>query len=120
MHIFGLCSLRFWISENSEANREVGKQIAIGSLGEWFNIRIEIWHGTSKEIRYKTYINDELVYVSDNYFNCHTGVAPINAVAKVRINSLKAAAVDMYIDNVSFMQKNSTEATYKNDDAILQ
>ena len=107
-------------NQNSEANRVVGNPITIGSFNEWITLKVEVWHGKSDAIRFKTYINGELVCVSDNYFNCHAGVAPINAITKVRINTLKAAVVTMCVDNVSFRQLSSSEATYKNDDAILQ
>jgi hypothetical protein len=38
-------------------------------LGEWFNLRIENYTGDKDTVRIKVYINDELIAVSDNFYD---------------------------------------------------
>ena len=99
--------------------RYSGRKIKIASLGEWFNIKVEIWNGDKDTVRIKTYVNGELVYVSDNYFMSHKGTVPYTAINTVRINTLRASETVVLVDNVSFMQKTATDAVYRDDDDML-
>lgn len=38
-------------------------------LGEWFKLRIEYYDGEPTTLRAKTYVNDKLIAVSDNYYD---------------------------------------------------
>ena len=116
----GIYMQDFSHSDGSQVpNRVKGQKFKIANIGEWFNLKVEIWNGDKNTIRFKIYINGELTYVSDNYWGRQDNVAPYTSVNTVRINSLKGAQVSMYLDNVSFAQKTADDITYTDDDAML-
>ena len=68
----------------------------------WFNLRIEYYPegGDSSALRFKTYINGELAYVSDNYVTANAAyLAKIDSVA---IRCYKTSTTKIYLDNVGF------------------
>ena len=79
-----------------------GKSIAIANNKEWFKLRVEYYGGTGfNNTRAKTYINDELVYVSNNYYNSQKGDLPFNDSTTVRYYTYGGCVATIYYDNVS-------------------
>ena len=74
--------------------------------GEWFNLRVEYYVGGRDELRIHTYINGELVFVSDNFYGFYKDQDPnpTNAIDRVRLYSLNAADGKLYVDNYSLVQ----------------
>lgn len=54
-----------WTASNS-CSRDVG---VTAKVGEWFNLRIEFYTGTTDTTRIKVFFNGDCVLVSDNYFD---------------------------------------------------
>ena len=73
---------------------------------EWFTLRIEIYKGTRNEMRILTYVNDSLVYVTNNFYRAHISEDPndLTDVTKVRFLALAACEATILLDNVSLSQ----------------
>ena len=70
--------------------------------GGWFNLRIEYYpaDGNKDALNFKTYINDVLVYESNNYYL--TGENFLASVDNVVIRCYKTATTVIYLDNLGF------------------
>ncbi len=101
-------------SENNVPGRIWGMdQKTDVSADEEINLKVEIYSGDAKTVRYKTYVNGELVYISNNYYG--KSVENLNAkpnfdISTVSIMTESATAATMYIDNVEFAYKKLTLA----------
>ncbi len=79
-------------------------------IGEWFKFRIEYYVGDHDTVRIKLFINDDLIAVSDNYYDTNGTKAnglpgkPETALASVRIFFNKPPEATYYIDNVRTYQ----------------
>ena len=79
-----------------------------GDFSDWFTLRIEIYEGSRNEMRIKTYINDTLVYITNNFYNSHAKDehAGLDLVKKVSILALSSCEATMYLDNASLVKTN--------------
>lgn len=72
---------------------------------DWFTLRIEIFKGERNEMRILTYINDDLVYVTNNYYRSHIDDPnPLENVTQVRFLALSDCEATILLDNVSVTQ----------------
>ena len=72
---------------------------------DWFTLRIEIFKGERNEMRILTYINDDLVYVTNNYYRSHVDEPnPLEKVTQVRFLALTDCEATILLDNVSVTQ----------------
>ncbi len=76
------------------------------SATEWFTLRIEIFKGARNEMRILTYINDSLVYVTNNFYRSHISDEPnpLEKVTQVRFLALTDCEATILMDNVSLTQ----------------
>ncbi len=85
----------------------VNTRLAEAELGEWFNIRAEYYVGDHDTVRIKFYFNDELVAVTDNYYDqsgekLKNGVGtPNSGFDRTRIATMSAYDVVVEMDNLS-------------------
>lgn len=88
--------------------------------GEWFNIRIEYYYVTDSEMLAVTYINNKLVYVSNNY-NCEnskdSSVWPVFDAEKYTLPSDKKIGG---IDKFMFTMPSNTDVTIYIDNCIIR
>ena len=86
---------------------KAGKSIQIAENGEWIKLRIEYYGGQSfDDTRAKTYVNGELVYVSNNFYNCQKeGATPFNGATGVRYYTYGGCVSTLLFDNVSVERK---------------
>ena len=80
----------------------VGPSAIIGNSHEWLKFRIEIdmGDGTKDTLSYRTYVNGNLVYESNNYWQCETGnPCQITEIAKIRFSTFNVAQGSIYFDN---------------------
>ena len=92
----------------SSASKGVyGKSVKIAECGEWFNLRIEYYSGTNFDtVRAKTYINGNLVYVSNNFYGSQAeGAVPYNDSNAVRFYTYGGCVATTYFDNVTLEKK---------------
>ena len=77
-----------------------------GDFRDWFTLRIELYEGSRNEMRIKTYINDTLVYITNNFYNSHAKDehAGLDLVKKVSILALSSCEATMYLDNASLIK----------------
>ena len=85
----------------------VTTKLAEASLNQWFNVRAEYYTGDHDTVRIKVYFNEELVCVTDNYFDEYgtklsTGVGtPNTGFDRTRLGVMTSANVVMEVDNLS-------------------
>ena len=96
--------------QDAKIYRNDGPAVSLSSVGEpteWFTLRIEIFKGERDEMRVFTYVNDQLVYVTNNFYLSHQSENPndLSAVTKVRLLALSSCEASVVIDNVSLVQK---------------
>ena len=81
--------------------------------GEWFKLRIEYYAGDHDTVRVKVRINDELIAVSDNYYDAN-GVkisgegTPESKFTAARLFLNKTPAMTLYFDNARCYMSNAT------------
>ncbi|MBQ8321178.1 MAG: hypothetical protein IJX92_02285 [Clostridia bacterium] len=95
----------------SGSNWRKGETLSIADVGEWFKLRIEYYKGDGTEdgVRIKTFVNDELLYVSDNYFRDYTkATTPKTYFNIVRFYSQGSSVADLYFDNVALYVSEGT------------
>ena len=95
--------------QDAKLYRNDGTQVVYkpdGDFSDWFTLRIEIYQGARNEMRIKTYINDTLVYVTNNFYNSHANAehSSLALVEKVRILALSNCEATMYLDNASLIK----------------
>ena len=84
----------------------IGPSTVIGNSNEWLRLRIEIdmGDGTKDTLSYKTYVNDTLVYDSNNYWQCEGGdPCAITEIAKIRFSTYNKSQGSIYFDNTSIL-----------------
>ena len=84
--------------------RYEGVTVATGiKYRQWFNLRIEFYISpdAANAVVFKTYINGELKYVSDNFYGAHKGMTAVTEITSARITTLKQAALTIQADNMS-------------------
>ena len=95
--------------ETSSASWSTAKQQDLGvrlDFGKWFNLKIQYFVGDHDTVRIKVFIDNELIAISDNYFD-RDGIklsgkgTPKDRMDFVNIIGLSTQAVKMYIDNVA-------------------
>jgi hypothetical protein len=93
-------------STTTQNTTAVQKDLATFAFDEWFNIRVEYYHGDKETVRIKVYINDTLVSTSNNYYGKTqdgTDSGPIaNQPAKTTVFAFKGGIHTIYLDNVYF------------------
>lgn len=97
------------IVETSASSWALSKQQDLGvriDFGEWFNIKIQYFVGDHDTVRIKVFINEELIAVTDNYFDKTgtklTGIGtPKDRMDYTNIIGLSSADVCLYIDNTA-------------------
>ena len=101
-----------------DASDVSGTGIISGSTGvafptdEWFKLGVEIYNG--EDFRAKIYVNDECVYISENYIGSHNGtVAPDGAINSVWVYNLIGPSAKLAIDNIAM---EITDKKYSEDD----
>ncbi|MBR3805287.1 MAG: hypothetical protein IKJ13_00415 [Clostridia bacterium] len=95
--------------QDAKVYRNDGPAVGLNSIGnvtDWFTLRIEIYKGDRENMRVFTYINDTLVYVTNNFYLSHLSENPndLTNVTKVRILALYACEASLIMDNVSLTQ----------------
>lgn len=95
--------------KDAKVYRNDGPAVGLNSIGnvtDWFTLRIEIYKGDRENMRVFTYINDTLVYVTNNFYLSHLSENPndLANVTKVRILALTSCEATAVIDNVSLTQ----------------
>ncbi len=78
-------------------------------VGSWFNIRIEYYEGTADTFCYKTYINNKIIYTSQNIYSqrIHSGsyaLPTADQIDKVQYAMNMRFAGEFYFDNMSLTQ----------------
>lgn len=87
---------------------------------EWFNFKIEYYKGDASDLRIKVYINDELFFVTDNFYGPKasdpegTEYSFVEQFTGMTLSTYGDWQGIVYFDNVSFEQTNLTCS----DDAI--
>jgi len=95
--------------ETSATSWSISKQQDLGvrlNFGMWYNLKIQYFVGDHDTVRIKIFIDEELIAITDNYFDKTgeklTGIGtPKDRMDFVNIIGLTSSEVSMYIDNVA-------------------
>ncbi len=85
--------------------------LTVADLSEWHNLKVEYYAGDKDTARIRLFIDDELIFVSDNYYgrtrneNCP---ASRTGVKKVFFYSFANTDADLYLDNMSLTGSDAT------------
>ena len=76
----------------------------------WFNLRVEYYpeEGDTSSLRFKTYVDGKLVYVSDNYTSANTSY--LSKIDSAVFRCYKSKTTVLYLDNVGFVKCAKTNA----------
>lgn len=83
-------------------------------IGEWWNLRVEYYNGDHSTVRIKVYINDELAWVTDNYYDYHgtkllsNKGTPSDGFEGTSIVGISWCDVNILMDNLSSYKTNDT------------
>jgi len=118
-----------YLSEESSSSSTYSRSVSIGraaAVGEWFNLRIELYTDADGEgsVRVKIYLNGTPVGVSDNYYDANglklkgEGKPKTNGYQGMRIIIMSSSNCSLLLDNSLITQ---TDTVYKKetDDALL-
>lgn len=75
--------------------------------GEWFDLRIEFYEGTRETLKIKTYVNDDLVYESTNYYTAYKDgetIIDADSLSSVRIMGAWGYVGSVCLDDLSVKQ----------------
>lgn len=87
--------------------RHRGSNKTIANPEEWHSLRIEYYNGTRDTMRIKTYIDGELVRVSNIFGGSEvSGREPMSLITQARFMSYGDTYADLYLDNTSLIQTN--------------
>ena len=87
--------------------RHRGSNKTIENAQEWHKIRIEYYNGTRDTVRIKTYIDDELVKVSNIFGGSEIErKQPTSLITQARFMSYGDTYADLWVDNTSLVQAN--------------
>ncbi len=109
--------------QNAKLYRNNGNVISTGiGADTWFNLRIECYDGTRNEMRIKTYINNTLVYVTNNFGDSHKLDEPIEIekVDRVRVMALSNCEATARFDNMSLKCINKELSPDPQDSSIIK
>lgn len=110
--------LTFRDSSNISSGISSGPIPTVTSIYDWFNFRLEYYLGDQDTVRIKIYLDDILVYVSNNFYGptkndaVGTKYTVNNEVTELRIVPYGDMQGTMYLDNVDLKQ---AELALKND-----
>ncbi len=84
---------------------------AYPAFGEWFKLRVEYYVGDDSSVRIKVYYNDELIAVSDNYYdqngNKLSGIGvPCSTYTNTRVYIPSKIEATLYLDNMMTCKTN--------------
>ncbi|MBO5010654.1 MAG: hypothetical protein J6D20_08165 [Clostridia bacterium] len=90
-------------SITSSANATTAKE------GEWFDLRIEFYEGTRETLKIKTYVNEDLVYESTNYYPAYKDgetIIDADSLTSVRVMPAWGYVGSVGFDDLSVKQTN--------------
>lgn len=90
-------------SITSSANATTAKE------GEWFDLRIEFYEGTRETLKIKTYVNEDLVYESSNYYPAYKDgemIIDADSLTSVRVMPAWGYVGSVGFDDLSVKQTN--------------
>ena len=62
--------LQLWESSSGATAKAIRNDLGVEfEQGEWFNLRVEYYLGDHESVRIKVYVNDELIAISNNYYD---------------------------------------------------
>lgn len=88
--------------------------------GEWFNIRIEYYYISGTEMLAVTYINNKLVYVSNNYGHTNTKDSSVWPVFDADKYTLPSGSKVFGVDKIMFTMPSNTDVTIYLDNCIVR
>ncbi len=88
--------------------------------GEWFNIRVEYYYVSETEMLCLTYINNKLVYVSNNYNHENTKGSTAWPVFKADKHTLPSGSKISGIEKFMFTMPSNTDVTIYLDNCIIR
>ncbi|MBO5316167.1 MAG: hypothetical protein J6B48_07055 [Clostridia bacterium] len=88
--------------------------------GEWFNIRVEYYYVSDTEMLAVTYINNKLVYVSNNYSHENTKDSKVWPVFKADKYTLPSGSKIGGVEKIMFTMPSNTDVTVYLDNCIIR
>ena len=88
--------------------------------GEWFNIRVEYYYVSDTEMLAVTYINNKLVYVSNNYSRENTKDSKVWPVFKADKYTLPSGSKIGGVEKIMFTMPSNTDVTVYLDNCIIR
>ena len=78
---------------------------ASANIGEWFNIRIEYYQGSSESVRIKVFFNERCIAVTDNFYYYGSKltdavIIPESRYTQASLIMLSSYTTDLLLDNV--------------------
>ena len=86
-----------------------GTNVTTARMGEWFDLRIEFYEGDRDTIKIKTYVNEDLVYESSNYYPAYKDgetVIDADSLSSVRFMGAWGYVGSISLDDLSVKQTN--------------
>ena len=98
-----------------DLSSDIGSESVNGAeiyvANDWMNLRIEYYPNSEANLsRFKMYIDNSLVYVSDNYFT--RGASSLGSMTSAFIQCYSTSVVDLRLDNIGLYSAN---LEYKDD-----
>ncbi len=93
---------RVIIGDNSStsAGGEVGANLSSLPLGEWCDLRVEVYSGDSDSFRVKVYLNGHCLIIRDNFYGSHVADAvPNTKITKIVFYGMEKAASTLMFDD---------------------
>lgn len=93
---------RIIIGDNSSTSTggEVGANLGSLPLGEWCDLRVEVYSGDSDSFRVKVYLNGHCLIIRDNFYGSHEADAVPNAkITKIVFYGMEKAASTLMFDD---------------------
>ena len=104
----------YYYDTASNGGANPGSEVAIANLGEWvrFKLVFDLGDGTAGSAKILTYINDELVYESQNYIGSHNGTPPAATyLNRFRFYTHSSSNGTLYFDNTTFKEAGCLHTT---------
>ncbi|MBQ8302599.1 MAG: hypothetical protein IJX97_03505 [Clostridia bacterium] len=101
-------------SSSSESSLRIQNDYGLKvDVGEWWKLKVEYYNGDHDTVRIKVFINDELAWVTDNYYD-HNGVkvaagkgTPGNVYISTSICGFSYCDVHLLMDNLASYKTNA-------------
>ena len=100
---FGYSDGQLVIYQKDYVSGKTGEKIAVASLGQWFNFRVEAYTVDERPI-IKVYVDGELCFVSDTVYQKYNGATTFDSLA---IKALKGPSATLFIDNFTFAESSA-------------